>query len=115
VARQDELILKPSTGTEGSGVIPGWKDLTAQQWRAYVGSVAEPWYVLQERVRPEPELFPGENGDLIPWKPVWGLFTSTPGYSGIYIRAVVDSDAGVINYALGASCGSCLSAGPTAG
>ncbi|HEY1624256.1 MAG TPA: hypothetical protein VGG16_10705 [Streptosporangiaceae bacterium] len=115
VARQDELILKPSTGTEGSGVIPGWKDLTAQQWRAYVGSVAEPWYVLQERVRPEPELFPGENGDLIPWKPVWGLFTSTPGYSGIYIRAVMDSDAGVINYALGASCGSCLSAGPTAG
>jgi hypothetical protein len=111
VARQDELILKPSMGSEGNGVIPGWKDLTPQQWRAYVASAAEPWYVVQERVRSEPELFPGENGDLIPWKPVWGLFTCTPGYSGMYIRATIDPDADVINHALGASCGPCLSPG----
>lgn len=110
MARQDELILKPSMGTEGNGVIPGWKDLTPQQWREYLASAAEPWYVLQERVRSEPELFPDDNGDLIPWNPVWGVFTCTPGYSGIYIRAAMDLDAGVINYALGASCGSCLSA-----
>lgn len=116
VARQDELILKPSMGTEGNGVIPGWKNLTPQQWRAYVSSAADPWYVLQERVHPEPELFPGENGELIPWNPVWGVFTCTPGYSGIYIRAAIDPDAVVINHALGASCGSCLSASqPPAG
>ncbi len=110
VARQDELILKPSTGTEGNGVIPGWKDLAPSHWRAYVAGAAEPWYVLQERVRPEPELFPDENGDLIPWNPVWGVFTCTSGYSGIYIRAAIDPAVGVINHALGASCGSCLSA-----
>lgn len=109
MARQDELILKPSMGSEGNGVIPGWKDITAKQWRACVASAAEPWYVLQERVRSEPELFPDENGDLIPWNPVWGLFTCTPGYSGIYIRAAVDPVAGVVNHALGASCGPCLS------
>ncbi len=109
-ARQDELILKPSTGTGGNGVIPGWKDLSPQRWRGYVAGAAEPWYVLQERVRPEPELFPDENGDLIPWKSVWGLFTGTPGYSGISIRAVIDPDASVINHALGAYCGTCLSA-----
>jgi hypothetical protein len=110
VACQDELILKPSLGTEGNGIIPGWKNLTPQQWRAYVSSAAEPWYVLQERVRSEPELFPDENGELIPWNPVWGVFTCTPGYSGIYIRAAMDPDAVVINHALGASCGLCLSA-----
>jgi hypothetical protein len=115
VAHQDELVLKPSTGSEGNGVILGWKDVTPEQWHAYVVSAAEPWYVLQERVRPEPELFPDENGDLIPWNPVWGVFTGTPGYSGAYIRATMDADAGVINRALGASCGSCLSTGPTAG
>ena len=62
-----------------------------------------------------PELFPGEDGELIPWTPVWGMFTGSAGYSGIFIRAVVDLDAGVINHALGAFVGSCLSSGPPAG
>ena len=114
IARQDELILKPSMGAEGAGVIPGWKDLTPEQWSACVTGAAEPWYILQERVRPEPELFPGDDGDLIPWNPVWGLFTGTPGYSGIYVRAVMDPEAGVINHALGASVGSSLAAGQAA-
>jgi hypothetical protein len=112
VARQDELILKPSTGTEGTGVIPGWKDLSPQQWRAHVTSASDPWYVLQERVRPESELFPDESGALIPWNPVYGLFTGTPGYGGVYIRAAMAREADVINRALGAFCGSCLSASP---
>jgi hypothetical protein len=112
VAHQDELILKPSTGTEGTGVIPGWKDLSPQQWRAHVTSASDPWYVLQERVRPESELFPDESGALIPWNPVYGLFTGTPGYGGVYIRAAMAREADVINRALGAFCGSCLSASP---
>jgi hypothetical protein len=115
MAHQDELILKPSMGTKGIGVIPGWKDLSPQQWREYVVGASDPWYVIQQRVRPEPELFPDENGELIPWSPVWGLFTGSPGYGGIYVRAVMDSGAGVINQALGAFNGTCLSAGPSAG
>lgn len=111
VASQDELILKPSMGSEGAGVIPGWKDLSPQQWSAHVASASEPWYVIQKRVRPEPELFPDEHGELISWIPVWGLMTGSPGYSGIYIRAVMGPDAGVINQALGAYVGSCLTAG----
>jgi hypothetical protein len=111
VAHQDELVLKPSMGSEGVGIIPGWEDLSPQQWDAHVTSVSEPWYVIQKRVRPEPELFPGEAGELIPWIPVWGLFTGSPGYGGIYVRAVMNSGAGVISQALGAFNGSCLSAG----
>jgi len=109
MAQQDELILKPSMGWEGIGIIPGWQDLSPEQWRAHLASVSDPWYVIQKRVRPEPELFPDEDGELIPWTPVWGLFTGAPGYGGIYVRAVMDSSAGVINHALGAFNGSCLS------
>jgi hypothetical protein len=115
MAHQDELILKPSMGMEGKGIIPGWKNLSPEQWYAHIVSAADPWYVLQERVRPELELFPDEDGELIPWSPVWGLFTGSPGYSGMYVRAVMGSDAGIVNFALGGFSGSCLSAGPFAG
>ena len=115
MAQQDELVLKPSMGWEGMGVIPGWQDLSPEQWRAHISSVSDPWYVIQKRVRPEPELFPGQDGELIPWTPVWGLFTGSPGYGGIYVRAVMNSSVGVINQALGAFNGSCLAAGPPAG
>ena len=110
-ARQDELILKPSIGFAGTGVIPGWEDLSRRQWRALIESVSDPWYVLQERVRPEPELFPGEDGGLVAWSPVWGMFTGTRGYGGMVVRAVPSSDAGVINQGRGAYMGCCLSAG----
>ena len=113
-AHQDELILKPSMGSKGDGVIPGWRVLSPQQWRTHSASASAPWYVIQKRVRPEPELFPDEDGELVPWSPVWGLFTGSPGYSGMYVRAFMDSDAGVINHALGGFSGSCLSAAPSA-
>jgi len=115
MAHQDELVLKPSMGTKGAGVVPGWKNLSQDQWCALIDSVSEPWYILQQRVRPEPELFPGEDGELIPWTPVWGMFTGSSGYGGICVRAVLGTDAGVINATLGAFNGSCLSAGPPAG
>jgi len=114
LAHQNELILKPSMGAQGNGIVPGWKDLSPQQWRAYITGASDPWYVIQKRVRPDPELFPDEDGELIPWSPVWGVFTGSAGYSGVYVRAVMDPDAGVINHARGAFNGSVLSAGPLA-
>ena len=70
MARQDELVLKPSMGLEGIGVIPGWEDLSPEQWRGQVTSASAPWYVIQERIRPESELFPEEHGEPMPWIPV---------------------------------------------
>ncbi|HZR51023.1 MAG TPA: hypothetical protein VFB06_16085, partial [Streptosporangiaceae bacterium] len=111
MAQQNELVLKPSLGREGIGVVLGWEQ-SPEQWRMLITSVADPWYVIQQRVRPELELFPDEDGELIPWIPVWGLFTGSPGYGGIYVRAVIDSGTGIINQALGAFAGCCLSPGP---
>jgi hypothetical protein len=98
-------------GWEGIGIVLGWEGLSPEQWRVKIASASDPWYVIQERVRPEPELFPDEDGELIPLVPVWGLFTGAPGYGGIYVRAAMGSDTGVINHALGAFSGTCLSAG----
>jgi hypothetical protein len=111
MAHQNELLLKPSMGLEGMGVIPGWESPSPERWREQVMSAAAPWYVIQERIRPESELFPDENGELIPWVPVWGLFTSKLGYGGIYARGTPGSEAGVVNHARGACSGTCLSAG----
>jgi len=110
VSQQNELVLKPSMGREGIGVVLGWEH-SPDRWLALITSVSSPWYVIQKRVRPEQELFPDRDGDLIPWIPVWGLFTGSPGYGGIYVRAATDTGAGTINQALGAFVGSCLSAG----
>jgi hypothetical protein len=108
MSEQNELILKPSMGWEGIGVMPGW-ELSPEEWQVQLTSVSAPWYVIQKRVRPETELFPGEDGELVPWTPVWGLFTGSRGYGGIYVRAVMDSSVSVVNRALGAFVGSCLS------
>lgn len=113
MSAQNELVLKPSMGREGIGVVLGWEH-SPERWRALLTSVSSPWYVIQQRVRPQRELFPGTDGDLIPWIPVWGLFTGSPGYGGMYVRAVVDTGGGIINQALGAFVGCCLSVGSSA-
>jgi len=110
MSRQNELVIKPSLGRAGIGVVPGWEH-SPEQWRALITSVSAPWYVIQKRVRPELELFPDEHGELIPWIPVWGLFTGSQGYGGIYARAVLDTGTDIINQALGAFVGCCLSVG----
>ena len=68
-------------------------------------------YVIQRRIRPVPELFPAESGDLTPWIVCWGAFLTTAGYSGIFARATsVESNVEVINLDTGAYVGSCLHA-----
>jgi hypothetical protein len=65
--------------------------------------------VLQRRIRPVPELFPGERGELVPWIVCWGAFTTAEGYGGIFARATtVESNVEVINLDTGAYVGSCL-------
>jgi hypothetical protein len=72
--------------------------------------------VIQRRVRPEPELFPDDRGELVPWIVTWGVFTLTAGHGGVFTRAVtVTSGVTTINRDSGAYVGSGLSAGPGAG
>jgi hypothetical protein len=111
----DDLVLKPTMRYGGQDVVVGWYT-DPGTWREYLARAAGGPYVIQRRVRPVPELFPDENGDLIPWVTLWGPFTVVSGHGGIFARGVpVDSDTPVVNAFSGASVGCCLSAEPVSG
>jgi hypothetical protein len=111
-----DLALKPTLMHGGGGVLLGWHaDTTPQAWEEHVRAALDGPYVLQRRIRPVPELFPGERGELVPWIVCWGAFTTAEGYSGIFARATsVESNVEVINLDTGAYVGSCLHVNPAA-
>jgi hypothetical protein len=98
---QRDLVLKPTLLHGGQGVLLGWSpDTSAQAWQEQVRAALDGPYVLQRRIRPVPELFPGEDGELVPWIVVWGAFTVVNGFGGVWTRAVpVESGVGVVNLA----------------
>jgi hypothetical protein len=116
LTHQHDLALKPTLMHGGGGVLLGWRDdTTPQAWEEQVRAAVDGPYVLQRRIRPVPELFPGENGQQVPWIVCWGAFTTSEGYGGIFARAAtVESNVEVINLDTGAYVGSCLHAKPTA-
>lgn len=105
-----DLVLKPSLLHSGWGVVLGWHPTTSPRlWRDRLAEAMTGSYVLQRRVRPAPEMFPGEAGELVPWIVTWGVFTGVNGYSGVLARAAtVASDLAVIGMDTGASAGCCL-------
>ncbi|HLX49987.1 MAG TPA: hypothetical protein VKS82_16790 [Streptosporangiaceae bacterium] len=108
-----DLVLKPTLLHGGVGVLPGWHpDTTEQVWRDELGKAMGGPYVLQRRVVPDPELCPGENGELIPWIVTWGVFTFPTGYGGGWARAFpVSSGREVTRAGTGLLYGSTLVAG----
>lgn len=102
---REDLVLKPTSLTAGSGVVLGWdRDTTEEKWRSRLTAALHGPYVIQRRIRTEPELFPDENGELAAWSVVWGVFTGAHGFGGAACRGV-RSDAGssVVNVAGGAA------------
>jgi hypothetical protein len=114
VSHQDDLVLKPSLQWGGQGVLPGWQAGTSPEtWRAQLVSASGGPYVLQRRIQPLPELFPGEDHEPVPWIVAWGVFTGEDGYAGIITRAAtVSSGLSVLNLSSGALLGCCLSTTP---
>ena len=110
LSHRHDLILKPTLLHGGQGVLPGWsKHTSAQAWEEQVRAALDGPYVLQRRIRPVPELFPGDNGELLPWIVALGAFTSVNGFAGASARALpVASDIEVINLDYGASAGSSM-------
>jgi hypothetical protein len=87
IARRHDLVLKPTSLYGNRGVVLGWApDLTAQEWRGKLQAALDSPHVLQRRVRPTPELFPDENGELRPWNVLWGMFSVVNGYGGANAR-----------------------------
>lgn len=110
ISHQNELALKPTLLHGGSGVLLGWSaDTTASEWEERVRAALDGPYVIQRRIQPVPEPFPGEHGDAEPWIVAWGAFTMACGFGGLYTRgASVESNVEIINVTGGAWAGSAL-------
>lgn len=91
-----ELVLKPSRGYGGIGVVAGW-EASAREWERALAAGREAGAVLQQRVLPraEPVVDP-ESGRLTDWQASWGLFLTPAGYAGAYARALPAGDGAVI-------------------
>jgi len=107
-AEQADLILKPTSLHGGSGVVPGW-EVDAEQWRERLSAALGGTYVVQRRIRPQAEMFPGADG-LTPWTLTWGAFLSTGGYGGMFLRGNPIDGSGVVNMATGATATCCFHA-----
>ena len=110
IDQQDDLVLKPTLRWGGQQVLPGWhRDTGAALWREQLAAAAGGPYVLQRRIRPVPDLFPGPGGLPESWIVAWGVYTAASGYGGIITRAgTVESGLAVLNVGAGARVGCCL-------
>jgi hypothetical protein len=103
---REDLVLKPTARHGGLGVQAGW--LTeAGEWSRQVRGSMDQGFVLQRRVRPVPEPFPGDSG-LESWVLNWGAYLCGTGYGGVLVRATTDPDTGGVNMATGASATCCF-------
>jgi hypothetical protein len=103
---RENLVLKPTARHGGLGVQAGWL-VEADEWARQLRSSMNEGFVLQRRVRPVPEPFPGERG-LEPWVLTWGAFLCGGGYGGMWVRGTTDPDTGGVNMATGASATCCF-------
>jgi hypothetical protein len=111
---QHELVLKPTLLHGGSGIVPGWT-VSPQEWSARLAEALDGPYVLQRRVHPMAEPFPGEPGS----GPLhlylnWGVFYADPevtggdGYAGCIVRGSTDPQVGIVSMSGGARVGCCF-------
>ncbi len=116
VGHREKLVLKPNLRYGGQDVLPGWQaQTTPQLWRDQLSQAMNGPFVLQRRIEPEPELFPGADGEPVPWIVAWGVYTGTSGFGGIITRAgTVASGLAVLNVSSGAHIGCCLYTGGSA-
>lgn len=121
LADREELILKPTLLHGGAGIVAGWT-VTPDVWRARVAEAVDGPYVLQRRVRPLPETFPGLDGDATEDLYLnWGVFLAEPavtggdGYGGCIVRGSTDPSVGVVSMSSGARVGCCFHEQPGSG
>lgn len=106
LGQRENLILKPTAMHGGLGIVAGWQTDEAG-WDRQLRDLMDQPYVLQRRVRPEPEPFPGADG-LEPWVLTWGAYLCTAGYGGMWVRGTADRDTGGVNMATGAYATCCF-------
>jgi hypothetical protein len=109
LARQGDLVLKPTLMHGGIGVVPGWT-VSRDEWSHRLREGCGGPYVLQRRVVPVTESFPvaGRPGAVEPIALNWGAFLVGGAYAGMVIRGTADADVGVLGMATGARVGCCF-------
>ncbi|GGS91902.1 hypothetical protein [Streptomyces cinerochromogenes] len=107
-AHQEDLILKPTLLHGGSGIVPGWT-VGPEEWRDRLAEALDGPYVVQERIRPVPEVFPADEGQGTQELFLnWGVFLTDPqvtggdGYNGCLVRGSTDPEVGVVSMSGGA-------------
>jgi hypothetical protein len=87
-AERESLLLKPSFGHGGRGLVIGWQTDDATWAQCLADGVRDAW-IVQERVLPDPEpVVDPATGVVVPFSPVWGVFLTPAGYAGLHVRAV---------------------------
>ncbi len=102
LAHREELIFKPTLLHGGIGILPGWL-IGPDEWSTRLTSALDGPYLLQRRVRPAAEPFPGPDGQPAHWYLNWGIFLTANGYGGGQIKGLPDADAGVVSIGTGAA------------
>jgi hypothetical protein len=104
-ARREDLLIKPTALHGGIGVVHGW--LVGQdEWEDRLKAAMNGPFVLQRRIRPPAEPFPGEGGPQ-PWILCWGAFHGANGYAGMIVRGSMDPDVAVMNMGRAGVSGTC--------
>jgi len=101
-----DLLLKPTARHGGEGIVTGWRT-GAEEWNQHLRAALGGPFVLQRRVRPEPEEFPGPGGPE-PWVLTWGAYLGRRGYAGMWVRGEADPDTSGVNMATGAFATCCF-------
>lgn len=104
--QRENLVLKPTMLHGGLGVVLGWT-VDADEWAAQLAKATDGPYVLQRRIRAEPEPFPLDGG-VRPMLLNWGVFTVSSGYGGAIVRGSTDLAGGTMNSAAGAALTCCF-------
>jgi hypothetical protein len=93
-ANRENLVLKASGEFAGTGVHAGWLH-DDRSWKALVEDCAGRPHVVQERVRPELDVVPGDDRG---WLTTWGWFVTPDGFAGMSIRTMPHEAGAVVSY-----------------
>jgi len=89
---REELVLKPTIGHAGWGVIAGWM-VTPEEWESQIRAATDGNFIVQQRVHSVPErfYFPGATRPSTCFLH-WGLFVTRAGLSGGFIKGPLDRE-----------------------
>lgn len=90
---REELVLKPSVGHAGRGVVAGWM-VSQEEWESQLDAALSGNYIVQRRATSVAERFYGTAGQEEPSLCFlhWGLFVTGAGFGGGFIKGLLNKE-----------------------